>query len=308
MADARDPDPFRTLLSLQFPEYGSLSFGKILIDDKPIGIALNPGGRYFVDHPLTSSPEEITQGSVVRAVRYEGAVLTDLETAMRKYNLDGDSCRISDIAFVAILDGVFNQLARNHPVEHRRLFGKDRLVIGDVGCGSMPYGAMMAHYFLRHGKNVRIVGIDPDVAEEYLKFHERDAKENISGLEVDFVHIPSCLDESPRYLEEAGVRNFDLLTMFNPSGTSFIDIGDLPESFRESALLLAALDDYYGFYSYVKRSLGAQRDDVVRNFAENGYMVLMENVNGHAVEMSEYGYKYNPILVAQRIPVLLDIQ
>src|SRR3989344_4140910 len=45
MADARDPDPNKTALGLEVPEYGVLWFGKILVDGRPQGIALNPTGK-----------------------------------------------------------------------------------------------------------------------------------------------------------------------------------------------------------------------------------------------------------------------
>ena len=303
MADARDPDPNKTSLGLEVPEYGVLWFGKILVDGKPQGIALNSTGKLgTADYPI---PESIVKGSIVYTSRFEPVQWKSLDDVATEYRLGSNVVDEADLAFLSIIDGVFRQLQTHHPNQYAQLFGKDSLVIGDIGCGPMSYGVSLAHYFTHSGKKVVIVGIDPETKENrYLFEHYKDCVTELNpGAGVNFIPIPHLLEESVPQLEQAGIKSFDLVTMFNPRDV--IDIGDLPVSFRESALFLGALDDNHGYPFLRDQTRGASRDEVKRNLADNDYMVLSENTNPYINANHGTVHKYNPIITAKRIPELV---
>lgn len=316
MADAIDPANSLNSIKVEISESGeSFSFGKILADGKPVAVALMPIGN-FADHDTYKTPAGVTEGCTVKSIRYEPvkwlsstdtAKKFDLESMLNEENLSGDKWGIASLAFLSVLDGIFGQLKVHHPNEHARLFGKDSITIGDIGCGFMPYGSMMAYYFLALGKQVVIAGIDPEVSESDLRFYERKALELRPGSRVKFVTVPLAVEYSEESLKQHGIEHFDLVTMFNPRDV--ISIGDLPESFKGSALILTALDDNYSQHWLRDSSAGARRGEVIDSLVNNGYMVISENLNPHILDISRaFGHKYNPIIVAQSLSELLKPQ
>ena len=105
--------------------------------------------------------------------------------------------------------------------------------------------------------------------------------------------IKQQLSSYAPHLERDGISGFDILTMFNPRNV--ISIADLDENYRSSALLLYALD-----------SLGAQVDDVEEDLLREGYMILGEAVNPYSPHLRSFAYSYNPIILAKRVPSLLQ--
>ncbi len=309
MADARDPTNSLNNLVLEMPGYNNdgFYFGKILADGKPEAIYLMPLGE-LAEVDTSKIPAELAEGSAVRATRFEKVGWLSIEDTAAEYGIESllkEDFRngMSKIAFLSIMEGTFRKLRENRPEAYAKLFGKDTVTIGDIGCGYMPYGAMLAYYFLAHGKKVVVVGIDGEASQDDLNFQKSEALNLAPEGKADFVAVPHWLEESATHIKAKGIEYFDLVTMFNPRPGDVgdvIDIGGLPLDLRRSALFLAAPDDSYGihgFGSFV--NAGQERGNVIDNLRKNGYMVLFEALNPHPNII--LGHKYNPIILAQRL-------
>ncbi len=312
MADSRDPTSSLNSIVLEIPGYNrSFHFGKILADGKPMAVCLS--GEVSAEAGTGLIPAELAEGSAVRATRFENVGWLGIQAAAAKYGIESllkEDFRVgrAKTAFLSILEGVFRKLQEHHPEAYAKLFDKDTVTIGDIGCGMMPYGAMLAYYFMAHGKHVVVVGIDGEASEGALNVQKREALELKPEGKADFVAVPRWLGESAEHIKGNGIKYFDLITLFNPRPGDVgdvIDIGNLPLDLRRSALFLAAPDDSYGIDDFVG---GDERQGVIGNLHENGYMVLFEALNPHIRTMVSVGHKYNPIIVAQRLEEVLNSQ
>lgn len=155
-----------------------------------------------------------------------------------------------------------------------------------------------------------MVGIDYQLANEATRAvfasNERELQELAPGASARFVAVPCRVEESASQLRKAGIKRFDIVTMFNP-GRVYEQVGNLPKQ-AASALFLAVPDTPYGqqFASEPRLSrtadgAGASYTRVTEELRASGYGFLFAKLNPHIETMwSGFGFRYNPVIVAKR--------
>ena len=295
--DERNPEPWKTNLVVEFPDGEKYIFAKLLVDSNPSYLTLNVLSNGHEQSRL----EALAEGAIFDILPGKAEIpCMTLREVAEKYHIPRKELFNPiytgnfNLGFVGMLGAVFDWLKIVHPKAYSDLFEKKDLVVGDIGCGIMHYSNPLAYYFsVIHGKNTKLVGIDLDTSaacglDSAVELFEHESIPNAS-----LVTIPAYLEDSAPYLGNKGINSFDLLTMFNPRDV--INIEGLPETFRERAPVLVALD-----YP------GASIEEVAGNLADNGYSVLLIAHNPFCDDLRSIGRNYTPIILAKPILSMVE--